>query len=126
MTDSKNGMERSSRGNSLHNYKYISNGNNTKYISITIYCQIWSVSDNHTTFGFLVSTYVVCERLSVMHQPARLPENFDQILQITPPPPFWNSVPEDCPPPKIKIVPRVQVQPYLEHPTPPPPKNEKL
>ena len=26
----------------------------------------------------LVSTYVVCERLSVMHRPARLPENFDQ------------------------------------------------
>ena len=34
----------------------------------------------------LVSTDVVCERLSVMHQPARLPENFDQILQNTPPP----------------------------------------
>ena len=34
----------------------------------------WIVQDS------LVSTYVVCERLSVMHQPARLPENFDQIL----------------------------------------------
>ena len=27
----------------------------------------------------LVSTYVVCKRLSVMHQPAGLPEIFDQI-----------------------------------------------
>ena len=65
----------------------------------------------------LVSTYVVCERLSVMHQPARLPENVDQIsakhpcsgiLHRTPPPPSQKS----------KIVPRVLVQPYPEHPHP--------
>ena len=50
-------------------------------------------------YDLLVSTYVVCERLSVMHQPARFPENFDQILQNTPvtefgsrtPPPLENS-----------------------------------
>ena len=34
--------------------------------------------------GFLVSTYVVCERLSVMQRQARLPEFFDQIAQNTP------------------------------------------
>ena len=35
------------------------------------------------SFHFLVSTYVVCERLSVMHHQAKLPESFDQILQNT-------------------------------------------
>ena len=62
---------------------------------------------------WLVSTCVVCERLSVMHQPARLPENFDHILQNTPTP-FWNLVPEHPP----LIIKRVQVQPYPEHPPP--------
>ena len=66
---------------------------------------------------FLVSTYIVCERLSVMHQQARLPENFDQILQNTPVLQFGSRTP-----PQIKIVPRVQVQPYPEHAPP----NEKL
>ena len=32
----------------------------------------------------LVSTYVVCERLSVMQRQARLPEVFDQIAHFTP------------------------------------------
>ena len=32
----------------------------------------------------LVSTYVVCERLSVMHEPAGVVENLVQILQFTP------------------------------------------
>ena len=32
----------------------------------------------------LVSTYVVCERLSVMHEPAGVVENLVQILQNTP------------------------------------------
>ena len=32
----------------------------------------------------LVSTYVVCERLSVMHEPAGVVEIFVQILQLTP------------------------------------------
>ena len=43
----------------------------------------------------LVSTYVVCERLSVMHRQARLPEIFDQIAQNTL---FWNLV-QNPPPP---------------------------
>ena len=34
--------------------------------------------------GLLVSTYVVCERLSVMHEPAGVVENLVQILQFTP------------------------------------------
>ena len=34
--------------------------------------------------NLLVSTYVVCERLSVMHEPAGVVENLDQILQFTP------------------------------------------
>ena len=41
----------------------------------------------------LLVTYVVCERLSVMHEPAGVVENLVQILQNTPPPP-----------PKMKIV----------------------
>ena len=57
---------------------------------------------------FLVST---CERLSVMHQPARLPENFHQ---ISPKHPCSGILHRTTPPPKIKIVPRVQVQPYPE------------
>ena len=32
----------------------------------------------------LVSTYVVCERLSVMHEPAGVVEILVQILQFTP------------------------------------------
>ena len=32
----------------------------------------------------LVSTYIVCERLSVMHEPAVVVENLVQILQNTP------------------------------------------
>ena len=34
--------------------------------------------------SLLVSTYVVCERLSVMHEPAGVVENLVQILQFTP------------------------------------------
>ena len=56
--------------------------------------------------GVTVLLYVVCERPSVMHQPARLPEIFDQILQNTPVLEFGSKHP---PPPKIEIVPRVQV-----------------
>ena len=33
---------------------------------------------------WLVSTYVVCERLSVMHEPAGVVEILVQILQFTP------------------------------------------
>ena len=47
----------------------------------------------------LVSTYVVCERLSVMHEPAGVVENLVQILQNTPILKF--RIPP--PPPKIEI-----------------------
>ena len=46
----------------------------------------------------LVSTYVVCERLSVMQRQARLPEIFDQIAQFTPKLEFGFRMP---PPPEI-------------------------
>ena len=57
-----------------------------------------------------------------MHQPARLPENFDQNSREHPCSGIWfqNTLPHP-PPPKIKIVRGVQVQPYPEHPP-----NEKL
>ena len=45
----------------------------------------------------LVSTYVVCERLSVMHEPAGVVEILVQILQNTP---FWNTVSEYPLPPE--------------------------
>ena len=48
-----------------------------------------------------------------MHQPARFPEIFDQILQNTPVLEFGSRTP---PPPPIEIVPRVQVRPYPEPP----------
>ena len=72
-------------------------------------------SKNNLRMVFLVSTYVVCERLSVMHQPAKLPEIFDQILQNTPVLEFGSRTPPP-PPKKIEIVPRVQVWLYPEHP----------
>ena len=40
--------------------------------------------DCNSSSEFLVSTYVVCERLSVMHEPAGVVENLVQILQNTP------------------------------------------
>ena len=39
----------------------------------------------------LVSTYVVCERLSAMQRQARLPEIFDQIAQFNPKLEFGSS-----------------------------------
>ena len=39
--------------------------------------------ENHSKI-LLVSTYVVCERLSVMHEPAGVVEILVQILQFTP------------------------------------------
>ena len=38
----------------------------------------------HAPPVLLVSTYVVCERLSVMHEPAGVVEILVQILQFTP------------------------------------------
>ena len=37
-------------------------------------------TDSVYTHELLVSTYVVCERLSVMHEPAGVVENLVQIL----------------------------------------------
>ena len=54
---------------------------------------------SENTVHFLVSTYVVCERLSVMHEPAGVVENLVQILQNTPILKF--RIPP--PPPKIEI-----------------------
>ena len=51
--------------------------------------------------GLLVTTYVVCERLSVMHKQARLPEFFDQILQNTPVMEFGSRTS----PPQLKFFP---------------------
>ena len=54
------------------------------------------VKEIFRTMFSLVSTYVVCERLSVMHEPAGVVENLVQILQFTPilqyriPPPHEN------------------------------------
>ena len=56
----------------------------------------------------LVSTYVVCERLSVMQRQARLSEFFDQIGKNNL---FWDLV---------------QNTPPCPQPPPPPPRNEKL
>ena len=50
--------------------------------------------------NLLVSTYVVCERLSVTHEPAGVVENLVQILQNTPILKFRIPPP---PPPKIEI-----------------------
>ena len=53
----------------------------------------------HSCFPiYLVSTYIVCERLSVMHEPAGVVEILVQIL--TEYPPFWSS---EYPPPKWKL-----------------------
>ena len=109
-------------------------------------CQPW-----YTSWTLLVSTYVVCERLSVMHQPARLPENFDQIspkhpcsgiLHRTPPSPrkmknsnflSWVQIwayPEHTPSPrKMKnsnFLSWVQIWAYPEHTPPPKMKNSNF
>ena len=75
------------------------------------------------TTTFLVSTYEVCERLSVMHEPAGVVENLVQILQFTPilqyriPPP---------PPPEMKIVRNLGTLTFQLQNTPPPPRKLKL
>ena len=60
----------------------------------------WYTSRRVVVSILLVSTYVVCERLSVMHEPAGVVENLVQILQNTL---FWNTVSEYPPPPKWKL-----------------------
>ena len=66
-------------------------------ISVSLQCE-----NLHTILynPFLVSTYVVCERLSVMHEPAGVVEILVQILQFTPILP-QNNPPNDA---HVKIV----------------------
>ena len=68
----------------------------------------------------LVSTYVVCERLSVMHEPAGVVEILVQILQNTPysEKQFQNTPP----PPKNENSQRVQVREFQNTPPPLPRK----
>ena len=66
----------------------------------------------------LVSTYVVCERLSVMHEPAGVVEILVQILPEYPL--FWSTVSEYPPPPKMKIVRESKSKSFRI----PPPPNE--
>ena len=67
--------------------------------------------------SLLVSTYVVCERLSVMHEPAGVVENLVQILQNTPI--LQYRIPP--PPPKMKIVRNLGTLTFQLQNTPPPP-----
>ena len=68
----------------------------------------------------LVSTYVVCERLSVMHEPAGVVENLVQILQFTPI--MQYRIPP--PPPKMKIVRNLGTLTFQLQNTSPPQKIE--
>ena len=68
----------------------------------------------------LVSTYIVCERLSVMHEPAGVVENLVQILQFTP------ILQYRIPPPKMKIVRNLGTLTFQLQNTPSPPKNWNL
>ena len=96
--------------------------------------------DNWIPIGYLVSTYVVCERLSVMHEPAGVKMKIVRDLgtltfqfQNTPPPPenencqrSWHfdfSVSEYPPPPKMKIVRDLGTLTFQFQNTPPP-ENE--
>ena len=69
----------------------------------------------------LVSTYVVCERLSVMHEPAVVVEILVQILQNTlySEKQFQNTPP----PPKVKILRDSKSESFR---IPPPPENWNL
>ena len=62
--------------------------------AVDIQFQKWKMQ--RTFYDWLVST---CERLSVMHKQARLPNIFDQIAQNTPVLEFGSRIP----PPKIEI-----------------------
>ena len=70
--------------------------------------------------GLLVSTHVVCERLSVMHEPAGVVENLVQILQFTPI--LQYRIPP--PPPKMKIVRNLGTLTFQLQIPPSPPKIE--
>ena len=68
-------------------------------------------------WDWLVSTYVVCERLSVMHEPAGVVENLVQILQFTP------ILQNRIPPPPPEIVRNLGTLTFQLQNTPPPPEN---
>ena len=57
-------------------------------------------SKSYKIFTGLVSTYVVCERLSMMHEPAGVVEILIQILQNTP----YSEIQFQNTPPRMKIV----------------------
>ena len=77
-------------------------------------------NSNFTCTKLLVSTYIVCERLSVMHEPAGVVENLVQILQFTPI--LQYRIPP--PPPEMKIVRNLGTLTFQLQNTPPPPGNE--
>ena len=96
-----------------------------------------------TLCTWLVSTYVVCERLSVMHEPAGVVENLVQILQNTPilkyripPPPKWKlseilalwlfSFRIPPPPPNWNLGRSWHFVTFQFQNTPPPPENWNL
>ena len=75
--------------------------------------------DEGAASTYLVSTYVVCERLSVMHEPAGVVEILVQILHNTPILKYSFRIP---PPPKMKIVKDLGTLTFQFQNTPPPPK----
>ena len=86
----------------------------------TYYCPIIKPKFVFDVFDFrfsLVSTYVVCERLSVMHEPAGVVEILVQILQNTPILKYSFRIP---PPPKMKIVRDLGTLTFQFQNTPPP------
>ena len=70
--------------------------------------------------NLLVSTHVVCERLSVMHEPAGVVEILVQILQNSP----YSEKQFQNTPPQNENSQRVQVQEFQN--TPPPPRKLKF
>ena len=75
----------------------------------------------HRRAEWLVSTYVVCERLSVMHEPAGVVEILVQILQNTPILKYSFRIPP--PPSKMKIVRDLGTLTFQFQNTPPPNEN---
>ena len=71
----------------------------------------------------LVSTYVVCERLSVMHEPAGVVENLVQNSTVYPYSAIQNTPPPLPPPPKMKIVRNLGTLTFQLQNTPPPNEN---
>ena len=94
------------------------------------YVEIWILIQNSRCMSSfflcvpahsLVSTYVVCERLSVMHEPAGVVENLVQILQFTPI--LQYRIP---PPRKLKLRQILALCDFSSADYPPPPENWNL